>query len=555
MASRLLRLGLLPLLLVATLRPVVVQAQGETWALTNARIETVTRGVIEGGTILVRDGLIVAVGTQVSIPASAVVLDLGGKTISPGLIDLTSTLGIPPRPAPQPGQGGGQGASDGAMQAARMFADELEASGETLRRSREAGVTAVLVASDRGLFRGLSALVAMRDTLDALAIIKSPVAEHVGYQSGGFSSYPGSLLGVISFQRQAFYDAARYGLVMDRWRSNPRGVSRPEYDSQLEALVPVVRGELPTFVAATKENEIRRAVRLGKEHNLRLTLLGAEEAWRAIDVLPGSGVVVSVDFPRPNQVTGWGFGGAIPSLPIDSTGREEAARKMIERNPATLHDAGIPFALASGGTRASDFVANLKKAIAAGLPREVALAGATVRAAELAGVSSALGSVEVGKIANLIVSSAPFLSDSATISDVFVDGVRYVLPPPPPRRSTANSASGRGRAGSAAGDTANVQFGGAWTIVTNSPQGDSESTLTVTQEGAVFSGTMVSQLGSSAIEGGRIEGTKASWTITLDFGGQSFSLTYAGEVSGTRISGTVTAGEFGSFTFTGEKRP
>jgi imidazolonepropionase-like amidohydrolase len=553
MASRLPRLSLLILLVFTALPPAEIQAQAGTWALTNARIETVTRGVIERGTVLVRDGLIVAVGSEVSIPPSAVVLDLEGKTVSPGLIDLTSTLGIPSRPAPQSGQGGGQGASDGAMQAARVFADELEAGGETLRRSRAAGVTAVLVASDRGLFRGQSALVAMRDTLDARAIIKSPVGEHVGYQSGGFGSYPGSLLGVITFQRQAFYDATRYGLAMDRWRANPSGMARPEYDPQLEALVPFARAEMPTFVAATKENEIRRAVRLGKEHNLRLTLLGAEEAWRAIDVLPGNGVVVAVDFPRPNQVTGWGFGGSIPSLPVDSTGREEAARKMIERNPAALHDAGISFALASGGTRAADFVTNLKKAIAAGLPREVALAGATIRAAELAGVNAAMGSVETGKIANLIVSSAPFLADSATISDVFVDGVRYALPPPPPRRATTNGGAARGRGPGAAPTIA--QFGGTWTLVTNSPQGDSEATLTVTQEGGTFTGSMVSQLGSAAIESGQIEGAKASWTITLDFGGQSFSLAYAGDVDGTRISGTVTAGEFGSFTFTGEKRP
>ncbi|HEX9164550.1 MAG TPA: hypothetical protein VF862_01465, partial [Gemmatimonadales bacterium] len=96
---------------------------------------------------------------------------------------------------------------------------------------------------------------------------------------------------------------------------------------------------------------------------------------------------------------------------------------------------------------------------------------------------------------------------------------------------------------------------GTWTITTNSPQGMMESTLSVTQQGTSFSGTMTSQMGTSPVADGTVAGRRVSWGLTLAMGGQSFTLTYEGEVTGNRMSGTVTAGTFGSFPFTGEKRP
>ncbi|HEX9756002.1 MAG TPA: amidohydrolase family protein [Gemmatimonadales bacterium] len=527
--------------------PAVAQDGGGTWALTNARIETVTRGTIPRGTVIIRDGRIAAVGADVAIPADARVVDLAGRTVSPGLIDLTATTGLP---AAVPASQGAQVAAvrrDG-LDAERLVADELRAGASDLRAAREAGVTALLVAPERGLFRGRSALVAARDSLTREAVIRSPVALHIGYQGVGGGTYPGSLLGVIAYQRQALYDASRYGLLQDRWRSDPRSVQRPVRDPSLEALVPVVRGEIPAFVDARNENEIRRAARLGREHGLKLVVVGATEGWRALDALRGHGVVVSVNFPRPSEVTGWRYRGSLLRTPGDSSALEAAARRVIERNPAALHQAGIVFALASGGTRPADFVSNLRKAVAAGLPAEAALQGATIRAAELAGIGAALGSIESGKIANIVVSNGPLLADSARVSMVFVDGIRYEGASPPARTSSGGGAAEAG--------TAAVQFGGTWNITTTSPQGANTGALTVTQQGTAFSGTMTSDLaGSAAVSDGKIEGRRVTWSVTLSFGGQSFTLNYAGEVDGNRLSGTVTAGEFGSFTFTGERRP
>jgi hypothetical protein len=381
-------------------------------------------------------------------------------------------------------------------------------------------------------------------------VIRSPVAQHVGYQGVGSGEYPGSLLGVIAMQRQMLYDAKRYGVIDERWRANPRGVPRPERDPRLEALVPAARGAEPVWIDARNENEIRRARRLAQELGLNLTVAGATEGWRALDALRGAGVVVSLDFPRPTEVTGWRFRTGLQHSPDDSAAADAAARKLVERNAAAIHGAGIRFALSSGG-RPSELIANARKVIAAGLPAAVALEALTIRAAELAGVGEALGSIETGKIANLVVSTGPLLGDSSRITTIFVDGERYTLETEGRKDGTTDRPTG-----STVSTVPTVAVTGSWAITANSPQGAMESTLTLQQQGAAFTGTMSSQmLGSTPVADGVIAGKRVTWSVTVTFGGQGFTINYTGEVEGTKMTGTVTAGSFGSFPFTGEKKP
>lgn len=530
-------------------------AQSDTWALTNARIQTVTKGVIEKGTILIRKGLIEAVGPTVAVPADARVIDLAGKTVTPGLFDLTSSLGLPSVPAT--GAGGGPGGAPGGGQQAqagprqgmspeRQIAAEIRLNATEVKPLRDAGITAVLVSPTRGLFRGMSALVPLRDDAGAGTIIKSQVAEHIGYH-GVQGDYPGTLLGVIAYQRQAFYDAQRQGILQDRYRSNPRGMERPANDPSLDALVPVVRGQVPAFIEASSENEIRRAVRLAREFNLKVTVVGATEGWQAVDAMAGRTAVVSVNFPAPTAVTGWSYRLSQRRAPGDSAASAREAQKMIEGNAAALNKAGIKFALASGGSR--EFLPNVRKAVAAGLPAPVALEALTIRAAEIAGVGEMLGSIEAGKIANLVVSNTDILSDSARVSAVFVDGIRYEVAPPPPVRA------GGGGGGPGGGGAPAAQVAGEWAMMVTSPQGPLDVTMTLVQSGSSFTGTMTSPMGSQEISDGQINGRSLTWSLTMQIGGQSITLNYRGEVDGNRMTGSAELGSFGSATFTAERKP
>ena len=540
--------------------PGAAGAQRGTWALTNARIETVTKGVIEKGTIVIRDGLIVAVGADVAIPADARVVDFSKRTISPGLIDLTSTLGLPVTAAPADGGRGGGGGRGGAAAGAaaprfsglepeRLVADELHVTPADAKATREAGVTAALVAPGRGALRGLSALVPMRDSASGTDALRSPVAEHFGFQ-GSQSGYPQTIMGVIAYQRQSLYDARRHGQLQDRWRASPRGLPRPENDAALDALVPVVRGTLPAFYEANNENEIRRAVKVGKEFDLKLTIVGAAEGFMALDALAGRPVIVSVNFPRPAQSTGWSYRQSTRHAPGDSAAAAREATKAIEGNAASLHKAGIKFALASGGSRAADFVTNARKAVAAGLPADVALQALTIRPAEMTGLGEALGSIEVGKIANLVVTEGGgILSDSAKVRAVFIDGMRYEV-------IAAPAAAAGGRGGGAGGEGAAAQVGGAWRLTIDSPQGAQVVTFTVTQSGSSFSGRMAGMpTGDVDVSDGIVAGKSVSWSLALSFGGQAITLAFSGEVDGGKMSGTVGLGPMGNANFSGDKLP
>lgn len=454
--------ALVALPFAAAAQSMSLEAQSGTWALTNARIETVTRGTIDRGTVVIRNGIIEAVGPNVTPPADARVVDLSGRTVYPGFIDLTSSMGLPqPQQQGRGGRGGGipaevlaffgaqneeeeEGPRMIGLEPNRSVATELRLTTTEVRTARDQGLTSILVAPPRGLFRGMSALVPLRDDTATRWIVKSPVALHIGYQSVP-GQYPGSLLGVIAYQRQAFYDAQRHAQMQDRYRANPRGTTRVSYDADLDALVPVVKGEMPAFIAANNENEILRALSLADEFKLQATIVGAVEGFRVVDKLKGARPpIVSVDFPDPMQVTGWQFKYATQRALDDSATRSAAARRLIEGNAATLHNAGIRFALASGGTRPDTFISNVKKAIAAGLPRTVAIEALTIRAAEAAGVQQQLGSIETGKLANLLVFTGEALG-TGRLQSVFVDGQQYDVVPAPP--------GGRGGRGGRGGTT------------------------------------------------------------------------------------------------------
>ncbi len=566
------------LLIVATRS----RAQQGTWALTNARIETVTHGVIAKGTVVIRDGLIAAVGADVAVPADARVVDLTGRTIYPGIIDLTSSLGLTEAaPAGGAGRGaaaavpqtgaGGPSAQSGpryvGLEPERLIADELKPAQADLTATRASGITAVLSAPTRGAFRGRSALVPVRDSAGTRDVIKSPVALHMGYQGtgggfggGGRAQYPGTLLGVIAYERQHFYDARRQSMLEDRYKASPRGTPRPPNDEALDALIPVVKRELPVFFAASNENEIRRAVSIAKEFNIDMDIVGATEGFRAVDALQATHrpVIVSVDYPRATDVTGWAYRSAQRLPANDSARADSAGTAQIQGNAAALMHAGVKFALASGG-RTSDFLPNVRKAIAAGLPRDSALMDITLRPAEIAGVSEQLGSVETGKAADLVVTEGDLLGDSGKVRMVFVDGIRYGVDAPPPAQA-ANGGRGRfgrgGRPGGGGGANADLaQVAGTWDFTVNGQDGPTQATGTFNQNGASFSGNITSHLGTADFSGGTVDGRHVTWSHQMTINGANITVSWSGDVDGNRISGNVTAGDMGTFTFTGEKRP
>ena len=264
----------------------------DTYAITNARIVTVSGATIDRGTVVVRDGLIDAVGANVNAPPDARVIDGTGLTIYPGLIDSYTNLALPePPPAPSPGGGGGgffaaqprpspggpNSTQPAGLQPEVMVEDVIRPGGADLDVSRNLGITTALTLPRTGIWMGQSALINLAGDTPQEMIVRSPVAMHVGFTPLR-GTYPGSLLGVFAALRQMMLDAQRYNESMRIYDRSPRGMRRPEVDRSLAALVPVVEGRMPVVMFANSERELTRALDLASEFKLKLIIAGGREA-------------------------------------------------------------------------------------------------------------------------------------------------------------------------------------------------------------------------------------------------------------------------------------
>ena len=422
-----------------------------TWAITNATLVPVSAPVIARGTIVIRDGLIVALGAGVRVPADARVVDGTGLTVYPGLFDSFGTIGLA---AASPAGGGVRAGGPAAAALAVLAspatstrdgngstadqprgvephvsaADQVKLDEYALDGPRSAGIATALTVPGGGIFQGQSTLINLAGASAAAMVIRPNVAQHIAFSSGrgfgGGGGYPGSLMGVFAVLRQELIDAQRYKQLKAAYAKNPRNMQRVEFDPSLESLLPALSGLQPVVMAANSQREIERALDLGKEFGLKVMIAGGSEAYLVASRLKAEGVPVllSLNFPRRTVA---------PAADADP----EPLRVLRERveapkSAARLAAAGVKFAFQSGGlTTWTDFDANLRRAVEGGLPADQAIRAITVTPAELFGVSDRLGTLEVGKIANLTITRGSLTDKAARIDQLFVDGRPIALHP------------------------------------------------------------------------------------------------------------------------------
>jgi imidazolonepropionase-like amidohydrolase len=433
------------------------------YAITNARIVTAAGPAIDKGTIVMRDGIIEDVGPSVTAPADALIVDGSGLVVYPGLIDMSNTALAGGRAAgataTAPAAGGrGRGANvatpdnvtwaDQEREARTRFlhpdaeaASLVELDGDDLQRFAAAGITSALAVPPQGIIRGHSALVNITAPPDppetsalatyrrGIVIVRSPVAQHVAFATGGGGGggggYPGALLGVIAFARQSFYDA--------QWQKEARAFAERRKDAPvggfepaLDALAPALERKVPVAFDASEEREILRALAFAKEFNLDPIIVGGAEAANVIDDLKAAKarVIVSANFQAAGGTGGrggggGGRGGGEADTPLRITRMRQNAAKV----PAALEKAGIPFAFTVGGLQnPGDFIRNVARTVReGGLAEEAALKALTINAAKLAGAGDRLGTLEKGKMANVVVTEGG-LFDNGRVRHVFVAG-------------------------------------------------------------------------------------------------------------------------------------
>lgn len=538
--------------LTGTPRVLAQRSAIDTYAITNARIITVAGPVIERGTVVIRDGLIVAVGPNVSAPADARIIDGAGLTVYPGLIDSHTTLGIP-APSPSPVSTTGRpGASTfflAAQQPSPAFSspnstqppglqpevlasDILRPGGDQIEAARNAGITVALTAPREGIFIGQSAIINLAGDTPQQMILRSPVALHVGFTPLRAGGYPVSLLGVFAAIRQMLLDAQRYQESNAIYEKSPRGLRRPPQDKSLAALIPMIMREMPVVINADTEREINRALDLVQEFNLRAIIAGGNEAWKVTDRLKAMNipVLLSLNFPRRTTA-------AAPEADPEPL---RVLRERVEapKTAGRLAAAGVRFAFQSGAmTNMTDFITNATKAVENGLQRDEALRALTIRPAEILGVADRLGTIEVGKIANLTVTRGDLFDRNRRISHVFIDGRPVDLRPVMPTTTGA------------------INTSGTWTLrVQLEGEREASVTLSIQQEGERLRGSIQGDLGTSQIANAAVGSSgDIRFTVPITIGGQTTEATFTGTITGNEMSGTVQVVGRAPGSFTGTR--
>lgn len=390
-------------------------------ALTGARLVLAPGQVVENGTLVMKDGVIVAVGAHVKPPAGARVWQLAGRTVYAGFIDAASSLGQSRLETSK-----AQGLTPGQRWVRSEFrqAAALEIRAEDVRAARELGFTTALSLPPKGaVFRGQSALISLRDGVDARSLVlAADVAQHLAheYQTIDFEnrarvaapSYPTSLMGSIALERQMLLNA--------RWAAGPAPAGeRREFNASLAALAPALAAKQPIVHEALDEEDLLRIAKLRDEFGLKLIAQGSGHEYRKAGQLKALGlpVILPLAYPAAPEIEQ-------PESALDVPLHQLQHWERAPGNAAALQAAGVEFAISTQGVKdlKKDFWPRLRQAVQRGLAPDAALAALTTTPARLLN-QPRLGRLAPGQIADVIVASGDlFASEQAEVEIAFVDG-------------------------------------------------------------------------------------------------------------------------------------
>lgn len=412
------------------------------FAIEHARIVPVSGPAIDDGIVVIANGLIQAVGRNVSVPPAAEIIDGHGLTVYPGLVDAMTTVGLGmAKPATPAGRraAGRRGAARAGVKISkgpedrpgtspwRVAGDALKTDDPRIETWRDAGFTTVLSSPTGGMIPGQASLVDLAGGRPSGMVVKFQAAVPISlHPSGGFWSYPGSLMGAFAYVKQVYIDTRWYQQASAVYNTNPHGLERPRFDRTERVMAGTLDRHEPVLLPGNLDKEIRRAIDLARELKVPAVLYGVQQGYAVAGPIAASRfpALVNLDWPaRPKDA--------------DPEAEESLAvlrlRDRAPSTPAALARAGVRFAFYSGKLKdPREILKNAKMAIDAGLAPDAALRAFTLSAAQILGVSKQLGSIEPGKIANLVVTDGDLFAEKTKVKLVFVDGKRFTIHPKPP---------------------------------------------------------------------------------------------------------------------------
>ena len=397
-----------------------VITNSNTIAITNARIVTVSGATMERGTIVIRDGKIVSLGTAAPVPTGAKIIPGTGLTVYPGMIDTYTTLGLTEVDAVNATV---DTTELGDFNANMKALTAVQPNSELIPVARSNGVTSVLTCPQGGVISGQCAFINLDGWTQEQMKLVAPGALHLIYprigfggRGGGSGFGGGGLRSPTDAQKQARdkkveelkakLEAAQEYMKAKAAAASDKTIPARPIDLGFEALIPFLKGEAPVLIAASSKTEIEGALALADQFKFKLVLYGAEDALKVADKLKAKNIPI-----------------VLPAV-LDLPDKEDAPYDEAFARAAEFHKAGLKFCFSSSDS-ASDIRLlpyHAGTAAAFGLPKEEALKGVTLYPAQIFGLDQLVGSLEIGKVANVVVTDGDLLEHRTRIKHLIING-------------------------------------------------------------------------------------------------------------------------------------
>lgn len=564
-----------------------------TYAITNVNIVQAPGRKIDMGTVVMKDGLIVAVGKNVSIPPEAIIIKADSMYLYAGFIDGLSRAGIvKPKEeerGARPKDPGNPKPEEAGITPQNDVRASLNPAEKSIEELRNLGFTAAHVVPYGGMMPGNGSIILLggKSADEMVLVNKSSFYSELSPARG---VYPGTVMGVMAKYRELYRQASLSRAYENTYASNRAGIQRPASDRVLEALYPVVDKRQAVLFKAERVVDAQRVLTLQNDLGFSLMLAELKEGWDIMNKLKAANakVFLSLDLPEDKDKKDdakkddkkkddpIAIGSKKEEAKKDDSKKDELKKEEPKKEEelktatkeekaalekrkaefmakyvgqaASFQKAGMKFGFATLTVKPASIQGNLRRMITAGLPEDAALAALTTTPAELLGLSDRLGSVDNGKIANLVISDKPYFNEKAKVRYVFVEGTMYQFEVKKENKDAKKDKD----------DTsAKVDASGDWTMTTETPEGAEDAKLSIVKDGTAYAGTISGGRFTQPIklENIKLEGTALSFTFSFDAGGAIVQVEVAATIEGDTFKGTASVADYGSFPTQGKRNP
>ncbi len=554
-----------------------IQPVTKTFAIKDAYIVQKPGQILSVGTVVIKNGLIESVGTNVSIPFNAKVLEADSMYVYAGFIDGLSHVGIP-MPESKNNQGSRRNMREkdaanpsyekAGIQPHLAVRDLLNPKDKSISDMRKLGFTAAHVVPRGKMLPGGGSLILLNGQKADDFIFQDDLSIFAQLQGAG-GVYPATTIAVMSKFRELYHQAEQSKDHITAYKRNPAGMARPGQDRVLQAFHPVINNSQKIFFAAPNVKDIHRVFTLQKELNFPLVLADVKQGWHLADKIKSTRTPVLLSLSLPKDKSKKGAKKAAGKKKEGEAKIEGAAKKELAKEKgkkvskeltafqkrqkeslkqhnaqaATFQDKGITFGFTSINAKSSTIKANLQKMIKHGLKEETAIAALTTVPAQQLGVSKMMGTIEKGKIANLVVSDKPYFDEKSNVRFVMVEGkvFEYEIKKKKPTSGDSDKPA---------------KVAGTWNYSIDVAGTSTGGTLKLSNDGGNISGVITNDQadGPADIEDVELDGNELTFAVPMDDTG-NIKVTITVTIEEDEMEGTVDIPGMGSAEMEGSRIP